>query len=238
MPLLYPALQHSTLDWEFETEPSDRYCLAMENGICGWPRGKVLGGCSTINAMMYVRGNRKDYDRWASLGNPGWNYDAVLPYFKKSEDMRITQHANSPYHGTGGHLTVEHFRTVSPLKDMFMEAGHELGMLNPDDDVNGRTQFGFSRTHGTLRDGLRCSTAKGFLRPVAHRANLHITLNTFVEKILINPRTKRAYGVRITRDHEVFDVFASKEVILSAGAVQSPQILSKYSLFDRFYSLL
>lgn len=197
----------------------------MQDGICGWPRGKVLGGCSTINAMMYVRGNRKDYDRWVSLGNPGWNYDAILPYFKKSEDMRIPKHRGSRYHGTGGYLTVEYFRTVSPLKDMFMEAGNELGMLNHEDDVNGHSQTGFTRTHGTLRDGLRCSTNKAFLRPAAHRPNLHVSLNSFVEKILINPRTKRAYGVRFTRNNEVYDIFASKEVILSAGAIQSPQLL-------------
>lgn len=89
MPLLYPALQHSTLDWEFETEPSNKYCLAMPDGVCSWPRGKVLGGCSTINAMMYVRGNRRDYDEWARLGNPGWNYDAVLPYFKYAREFSI-----------------------------------------------------------------------------------------------------------------------------------------------------
>lgn len=197
----------------------------MENGICGWPRGKVLGGCSTINAMMYVRGNRRDYDEWARLGNPGWNYDAILPYFKKSEDMRIPQHQGSRYHGTGGYLTVEYFRTVSPLKDMFMEAAQEMGMVNEESDVNGRTQTGFTRSHGTLRDGLRCSTNKAFLRPAGHRPNLHVSLNTFVEKILINPRTKRAYGVRFRRNNEIYEVFASKEVILSAGAVQSPQIL-------------
>lgn len=197
----------------------------MENGICGWPRGKVLGGSSVLNAMMYVRGNRRDYDRWASLGNPGWNYDAILPYFKKSEDMRITEHSSSPYHGRHGYLTVEYFRSVSPLKDMFMEAAREMGMLNPHNDVNGETQFGFSRTQGTLRDGLRCSTNKAFLRPASRRPNLHVSLNTFVEKILINPRTKRAYGVRISRKDEIMDIFASKEVILSAGAVQSPQIL-------------
>lgn len=197
----------------------------MQDGNCDWPRGKVLGGSSVLNAMMYVRGNRKDYDRWASLGNPGWNYDAILPYFKKSEDMRIPQHHGSPYHGTGGYLSVEYFRTVSPLKDMFMEAGNELGLINHEDDVNGKTQTGFTRTHGTLRNGLRCSTNKAFLRPAAQRPNLHVSLNSFVEKILINPRTKRAYGVRFTRNSEVYDVFASKEVILSAGSIQSPQLL-------------
>lgn len=225
VPLLYPALQHSTLDWEFQTEPSDKYCLAMEDGICGWPRGKVLGGSSTINAMMYVRGNRKDYDRWASIGNPGWNYDAILPYFKKSEDMRVPGYGGNPYHGTGGYLTVEYFRMVSPLADMFLEAGREMGLLNPENDINGRTQFGFARTHGTLRDGLRCSTNKAFLRRAVHRPNLHVVLNTFVEKILINPHTKRTYGVRVSHRDTIMEYLVSKEVILSAGTIQSPQVL-------------
>lgn len=224
IPFLFPALQHSTLDWEFETVKSDGYCLAMD-GVCSWPRGKVLGGCSVLNAMMYVRGNRKDYDRWASLGNPGWHYDAVLPYFKKSEDMRDPDLAQSPFHSTHGYLTVEPFRSVSAIADLAMEAARELGLLNPDNDVNGRTQFGFTQTKATVRDGLRCSTAKAFLRPAAHRPNLHISLKSFVHKILIDPHTKQAYGVRFTRDDEEYEVLASREVILSAGAIQSPQLL-------------
>lgn len=195
------------------------------DGVCPWPRGKVLGGCSVINAMMYVRGNRRDYDRWASIGNPGWNYDAVLPYFIKSEDMRDPGLAQSSFHGTHGYLTIEPFRSISAIADMAMEAGRELGLLNPDNDVNGRTQSGFTRTQGTLRDGLRCSTAKAFLRPAAHRPNLHISLNSFVHKILIDPDTKRAYGVKFTRGDENYEVYASREVILSAGSIQSPQLL-------------
>ena len=225
VPFLFPVLQHSTLDWEFETIASDRYCLGAEDGRCQWPRGKVLGGSSVLNAMMYVRGNRKDYDRWASLGNPGWNYEAVLPYFRKSQETRVPHLGNDEFHSTGGYLTVEFFRATSALKDLFMAAGAEMGLLNPGNDVNGHTQFGFSQTQGTIRNGLRCSTNKAFLRPVAHRRNLHISLNTFVEKLLIDPRTKRAYGVRFSRDGQIRDVFASKEVILSAGAVQTPQIL-------------
>lgn len=195
------------------------------DGICNWPRGKVLGGSSVLNAMMYVRGNRRDYDRWASLGNPGWNYDAILPYFKKSEDMREPNLAKSKYHGVGGGLTVEPFRSISAIADVTIEAGRELNMLNPDNDVNGRTQTGFTQTQGTIRNGLRCSTAKAFLRPASHRPNLHIALNTFVERILIEPKTKHAYGVHFVRDGLAIVVYASREIILSAGALQSPQLL-------------
>lgn len=226
VPFLFPALQHSELDWEFQTMQSDQYCLAM-GGICSWPRGKVLGGSSVLNAMMYVRGNRRDFDRWASLGNPGWNYDAIMQYFLKSEDMRDSFLAQSEYHNTYGYLTIEPFRSISAIASLVMEAARELGLLNPDNDVNGQTQYGFTQTQGTLRDGLRCSTAKAFLRPAAHRPNLHIALNTFVQQILINPHTKRAYGVKILRDgeEESREIYAVREVILSAGAVQSPQLL-------------
>lgn len=224
LPILFPAMQHSVQDWEFETVRSDRYCLAMD-GVCMWPRGKVLGGSSVLNAMMYVRGNRHDYDRWASEGNPGWNYDEVLPYFKKSEDMRDPVLAQSEFHGTGGGLTVEPFRSASPLADMTLEAGREMGLLNNDNDGNGQTQFGFSKTQGTVREGLRCSTNKAFLRPAARRPNLHVALNAFVERILIDPATRRAFGVQFSRDDESRTVFATKEIISSAGAIQSPQLL-------------
>lgn len=224
IPILWPAMQHSTLDWEFETVRSDRYCLAMD-GVCMWPRGKVLGGSSVLNAMMYVRGNRRDYDRWASEGNPGWNYDEVLPYFKKSEDMRDPVLATSEFHGTGGGLTVEPFHSISAIADLVLEAGREMGLLNADNDGNGKTQFGFAQTQGTVRNGLRCSTNKAFMRPAAHRPNLHIALNAFVERILIDPTTKQAYGVKFSHDDESRIIFASKEIILSAGAIQSPQLL-------------
>lgn len=224
LPILWPAIQHSALDWEYKTEPSDRYCLAMD-GVCMWPRGKVLGGSSVLNAMMYVRGNRRDYDRWAVAGNPGWNYDEVLPYFKKSEDMRDPELAQSGFHGIGGGLTVEPFRSISAIADLVLEAAREMGLLNPDNDVNGQTQSGFAQTQGTIRNGLRCSTSKAFLRPAAHRPNLHIALNALVERILIDPMTRQAYGVQFSRDDELRTVFASKEIVLSAGAINSPQLL-------------
>lgn len=225
IPLMYPSLQKSALDWDYWCEPSDSYCLAMDNSRCSWPRGKVLGGSSVLNAMLYVRGNRKDYDRWAACGNPGWNYDSVLYYFKKAENMRDPNFENSYYHGTDGYLSVEPFRTVSALKDIFLEAAAEMNLLNPDGDLNGKTQFGFARSHGTIRDGLRCSTNKAYIRPASHRFNLHVSLQSFVEKILIDPGTKHAYGVVFSRDGEKHTIYASREVILSAGAINSPQIL-------------
>lgn len=225
IPLLYPSLQKSALDWDYWCEPSDSYCLAMDNQRCSWPRGKVLGGSSVLNAMLYVRGNRKDYDRWAELGNHGWNYDNILHYFKKAEDMRDPKFVNSPYHGTNGYLSVEPFRSVSALMDIFLEAARELNMLNADGDINGRSQWGFARSHGTLRNGLRCSTNKAYIRSASNRFNLHVALKSHVEKILIDPHSKQAYGVRFRRDGEHHEVRAKREVILSGGAINSPQLL-------------
>lgn len=155
----------------------------------------------------------------------GWAFKDVLYYFKKLENMRIPHLTNHPYHGTTGPMSVEFFRYSSPLSEMYLEAASELNYLNPNNDLNGETQSGFSRSQGSIRDGLRCSTAKGYLRPVRHRDNLHVSLKSHVEKILIHPENKEAYGVLFLKGDKKYVVFASKEVILSAGAVQSPQIL-------------
>jgi glucose dehydrogenase (acceptor) len=198
IPMFMPALQLSPLDWQFKTEPSDTSCLAMNGRRCNWPRGKVLGGSSVLNALLYARGNAKDYDRWAALGNEGWSYREVLPYFKKSEDMRVDEHTDSPYHGTGGPLTVEEFAYKSPISETFLTSLREMGYEKR--DLNGEKQTGFMASHGTVRQGLRCSTAKAFLRPASRRNNLHISMHSHVEKILINKDTKRAEGVVFKKD--------------------------------------
>lgn len=225
IPLLYPSMQKSDLDWDYQCMPSDSYCLAMDDSRCSWPRGKVLGGSSVLNAMLYIRGNRKDYDQWASIGNDGWDYASVLPYFRKAENMRIPQFQNSMYHGTDGYLTVEYFRTVSALTDIFLAAATDMGMMNLEGDFNGRSQWGFARSHGTIRDGLRCSTAKAYLRPASKRPNLHFALKAFAEKIHIDEHSGRACGVSFERDGKTHFVRARKEVIISGGAINSPQLL-------------
>lgn len=225
LPQMYPVFQRSPWDWKYSTEPSDRYCLAMEEQRCFWPRGKVLGGCSSINAMMYVRGNRHDYDHWAELGNPGWNYDNIMHYFKKAEDMRVPGYEQNPYHGHGGPISVERYRSPSPLLDVFMTAATQLGLAHPDGDFNGRTQSGFAPPHGTLRDGLRCSANKGYMRRSWQRPNLDIVLKAFVNRLNIEPETKRVLGVSFEYGLGHNQVLAGKEVILSAGALASPQLL-------------
>lgn len=223
VPSLAAYLQLSKWDWAYKTEPTGRACLGMKNGRCNWPRGKVLGGSSTLNYMLYVRGNRHDYDHWESLGNPGWNYDNVLKYFIKSEDNRNPYLAKTPYHGTGGLLTVQESPWRTPLVVAFVQAGQELGY--PNRDINGADQYGFMIAQGTIRRGSRCSTGKAFLRPARLRRNLHTALNAHVTRIMINPTTMRAFGVEFVRDGRRQFVLARKEVILSAGAINSPQIL-------------
>ena len=146
VPSLAAYLQLTKLDWKYKTEPTGRACLAMNNGRCNWPRGKVLGGSSVLNYMLYVRGNRNDYDLWESLGNPGWGYNEALYYFKKSEDNRNPYLKNNPYHGSGGFLTVQESPWKTPLAVAFVQAGMEIGYDNR--DINGEIQTGFMIAQG------------------------------------------------------------------------------------------
>ncbi|XP_048505684.1 glucose dehydrogenase [FAD, quinone]-like isoform X3 [Athalia rosae] len=224
VPSLISGLEDlDTYKWDFSAEPSSSYCRSWPNHRCTCPRAKMLGGCSAHNGMLYVRGNRRDYDNWRDLGNPGWGYDEILPYFKKSENMTIPDYRNSSYHGTDGYLTIERFRYGDHLEKYFLQAGREMGYDVV--DTNGETQTGFMPTQANLRDGLRCSTAKAFLRSASKRKNLHVSTHSMVHKILIDEKTKTAYGVRFKRDGKIYDVHVRREVILSAGAIQSPQIL-------------
>nr|CAD7419158.1 unnamed protein product [Timema poppensis] len=206
VPVMMATLQRGPLDWNYVTEYQEGFCQAMENGRCLWPRGKLLGGTSAINGMIYVRGNRQDYDNWASMGNPEWSYDQVLPYFKKSEDMRIEKYKNSPFHGVGGYLSVEEYRYYTPLLGYLLQAVQEVGhkLL----DFNGETH-----------------TAKAFLRPARDRLNLDISLHSLAERVVIDPQTKVVQGLVFSKKGRTYNIGVKKEVILSAGALNSPQIL-------------
>ncbi|XP_044738151.1 glucose dehydrogenase [FAD, quinone] [Chrysoperla carnea] len=223
VPLMAGYLQLSKLDWKYKTEPQFTACLGMVNGRCNWPRGKVIGGSSVLNYMLYLRGNKRDYDIWEAQGNPGWAAKDVLPYFKKSEDQQNPYLARTPFHSTGGYLTVGEAPWHSPLAAAFVQAGVELGYENR--DINGEYQTGFMIAQGTTRRGSRCSTGKAFLRPIRLRKNLHVTMNALVTRILIDPMKKVAYGVEFYREGEFHKITATKEVILSGGSVNSPQLL-------------
>ncbi|XP_019769845.2 glucose dehydrogenase [FAD, quinone] isoform X1 [Dendroctonus ponderosae] len=223
VPLMAGYLQLSQLDWQYKSEPQGQACLGMNNGRCNWPRGKVIGGSSVLNYMLYLRGNKKDYDIWESLGNPGWGSKDALHYFKKSEDNQNPYLAKTHFHSKGGYLTVSEPPFRTPLVAAFIEGGKQLGYKNR--DINGQYQTGFMMAQGTVRHGSRCSTGKGFLRPIRLRPNLHVAMKSHVTRVLIDPISKVAFGVEFIRDGKLHRVRATKEVILSAGAVNSPQLL-------------
>lgn len=190
------------------------------NGRQGYqPRGKTLGGSSSINAMLYVRGNRWDYDHWASLGNPGWSYDEVLPLFKRSEN---NEQMHDGFHGQGGELNVTYPRFDSPLSQMFLNACAQNGIpLNP--DYNGASQEGSFLYQVTHKNGERCSAAKGFLTPNLSRPNLKVVTRAVAARIDI--QNQRASGVQYYQGNQLQTARARREVIVSAGAFGSPQLL-------------
>ncbi|KAL1453670.1 hypothetical protein WDU94_009990 [Cyamophila willieti] len=196
----------------------------MFNNQCRIPRGKVMGGSSVLNYMIYTRGHRNDYDQWAALGNDGWSYDEVWPYFLKSEDNRIdARKVDSWYHQIGGYLTLEDIPYHTPIAEAFVKGGSQLGY--PIVDVNGASQIGYSFLPVTMKNGTRWSTSRAFLHPIRDRRNLHISKYSMVTKIIIDETSKRALGVELIKGNSKIRVLAKKEVILSAGAINSPQLL-------------
>ncbi len=201
-------------NWRFETEPQ-----AGLNGRKGYqPRGKVLGGSSSINAMIYIRGHKADYDAWAQLGNSGWSYDEVLPYFKKSEHREA---GGDDFHGQDGELNVAPISEPGAINEVFFEAGRQ-NQLPFTDDFNGAQQEGLGMYEVTHKDGERWSTARAFLDSIDAMPNLTVITGAHTEKVIIE--NKRATGVKYkTKTRQT--VHASKEVILSGGAFGSPQIM-------------
>ncbi|XP_038217474.1 glucose dehydrogenase [FAD, quinone]-like [Zerene cesonia] len=224
IPLLATLLQLTEANWNYRTEPQEAGCKGMEDGRCHWPRGKVVGGSSVLHSMIYTRGNRKDYDGWAAAGNPGWEYDSVMKYFKKLENMQIPHLAkNTKYHSTKGPMTIQYPRYRTPIADAFVQAGTETGGKTV--DYNGETQIGYSMIQFTLKNGSRVSASKGYLHPIKKRKNFHLVKFAMVTKILIDKWTKKALGVEFERAGAKHIIKARREVILSAGAINSPQLL-------------
>lgn len=223
VPLLVNFLQgFNEINWGYKTEPSNSSCLAIENNQCTWPRGRVMGGSSVLNYMIYTRGNRRDYDEWAAMGNPGWSYDEVLPYFKKLENNRIRNGAPG-YRSKGGPITSSEVLWKSNTAKPFVDAGLEMGM--PYVDYNGPHQTGVAFVQSSTKNGLRQSSYVGYIKPVKNRPNLVVRKLSTVMKVLIDKETQTAYGVRYRHKGKVYTAIARKEVIMSAGAINSPQLL-------------
>jgi choline dehydrogenase len=203
------------IDWRYYTEPEPE----LNGRTLYWPRGRVLGGSSSINAMCYTRGHRLDYDEWAALGAEDWNYASVLPYFRRAEDQA---RGPSEYHGVGGPLSVEDLRFRNPLSATFVEAAVQCG-LPRNSDFNGSVQDGVGFYQVTQRRGRRCSAAVAYLRPASRRVNLKILTRCLSTRVLFEG--KRAVGVEYRSRGELQHARAEREVILAAGTIASPQLL-------------
>lgn len=202
-------------NWGYNTEPQPH----LNNRRLYWPRGKTLGGSSSINAMVYIRGNPADYDEWAAAGNDGWAWNDLLPLFKA---MEHNERGADELHGTGGELNVADVRDVNPLSQVFIDAGRECGFhVNP--DFNGPRQDGVGFYQVTQKDGLRFSSAKAFLKPAKTRANLTILTGAQATRVLLE--AKRATGVEVRQNGVVRKIKARREVVLCGGAINSPQLL-------------
>jgi len=220
IPGAYGKLFRKPYDWGYWTEPQKN----ANNRKLYIPRGKTLGGCSSVNAMAYVRGNKKDYDEWASMGNAGWSFKEVLPYFTKSENNEQYAKLDPGMHGQGGELNItfaKKFRT--PYATAFVAAGMQAG-IPENSDYNGRHQTGISFLQFSTKDEKRLSTASAFLKPAKSRKNLTVLTGVLVNKIEI--KNDRAIGMVLNNGPGApVEVLAHKEVILSAGAINSPQVM-------------
>ena len=208
-------LRSKVYNWHFWTAPQAH----LDNRPLFWPRGKTLGGSSAINAMCYIRGHAWDYDHWASLGNAGWSYREVLPYFRKAENY---EPGANDFHGEGGPLNVAALRDTNPLSRVFLEAADQAGH-RPTADFNGAQQEGAGWYKVMQKDGQRCSNARAYLREAEGRPNLAVLTGVRATRVLMDG--KKAVGVRFFESGRYVDALATREVILAAGALGSPQLL-------------
>ena len=211
----FRSINNPSVSRHFATTPGE----GTAGRSIDWPRGKVVGGSSSINGLIFIRGQKDTFDEWAALGNKGWSSADVLPYFRRLESFAGPP---SQYHGSHGELQVSQLRNDHPYCEAWLRSASQFG-LPRNDDFNGVTTHGVGAYHLSIGRRWRSSSAKAFLKPAMKRSNLTVMTNVLVEKVIINDG--RAEGVRLLRNGETTDVMASREVILCAGAIQSPQIL-------------
>ena len=218
----YKTMHNPKTDWCYKTEKD----VTNANRSIPYPRGKTLGGSSSINGLLYIRGQEEDYNIWRQLGNKGWGWDDVLPYFLKAENQERGQ---SKFHNVGGPLSVSDTRIKLDLLEKFMDAAEEKGIPKIE-DFNTGDNFGCGYFQVTEKNGLRCSAAVGYLNPIKNRKNLKIEINCHVKKI--NFKNNKAVSVSFWKDGQLFDVAANNEIILSAGSIGTPQILQTSGIGD------
>ena len=211
----FKTMGNPNTDWCYRTEPDP----GLNGRSINWPRGKVLGGSSSINGLLYVRGQAQDFDHWRQLGNVGWAWDDVMPLFCRSENW---EGPGSPVRGKGGSLNVSESRLNRPVVDAWVEAAVGLGYRR-NDDYNGEDQEGVGHFQMTMRNGRRCSSAAAFLKPALKRPNLHVFTGAQTEGLTLEG--KRAVGIRFRRGDQIMEARARHEVVLSAGALGSPHLL-------------
>ncbi|XP_065155594.1 glucose dehydrogenase [FAD, quinone]-like [Atheta coriaria] len=209
-------------NWAYTSIPQNNSCLGMVERRCQFQRGRGIGGTTLINGLVYSRGSASDYDRWGALGNPDWSYEKVLPFFKKAEHNTIPD-LDEGYHGTGGNVNVEHSTYTNAHLEAFLTAHEEIGY--PILDYNGREHLGASRAQFNTKNGRRDTAGAAYIKPAMNRPNLHISTDSYVTRINISPYSKSAYGVEFTKDNLPCSATIRNEIILSAGAIASPQIL-------------
>jgi choline dehydrogenase-like flavoprotein len=215
IPAAFGKLFKSKFDWDFQSDPEP----GLDGRTVYMPRGRMLGGSSSMNAMVYIRGNRLDYEEWATLGLEGWGWDDVLPYFLKAED---NERGASELHGAGGPLRVSEGRSRHVLMDAWVDAAVEAGMPR-NADFNGTQQDGVGYYQLTQRGGMRCSAAVAYLHPALARPNLHLLTGALTTRLLLEGT--KAVGVEADYQNELREFRAEREVIVSAGAYNSPQVL-------------
>lgn len=224
IPAVVSYLQFTDYKWGYKTEKMAGNCLAMEDQKCVWPRGKGMGGTSLINYMLYTRGSRNDYDSIAEQGNTGWSFDDVLPYFLKSENCSIDEYKSSQFHSHSGYLNVDNIPFKSKSISAFLEGASELGYPVGDYNAPGSSST-FSRVQSTQKFGRRVSASTAFLENIKNRRNFHVVEQARVTKVLIDKASMKAIGVEFVKNRKRRIVRARKEVILSAGSLNSPQLL-------------
>ena len=220
----YKTMHNPKTDWCFKTEPDE----TMNNRSINYPRGKTLGGSSSINGLLYIRGQEQDYDMWRQLGNVGWSWNDVLPYFLKSEKQ---EHGSSKFHNDNGPLYVSDQRIKLDILDEFMNAAAEIGIPKVT-DFNTGNNYGCGYFQVTVKNGLRCSAAVAYLNPIKNRNNLKIEIKAHVKNIDFE-KTK-ATGLAYWKGNKLVKVKAKKEIILSAGSIGSPHILQVSGVGDAY----